>query len=252
MLDSLSKSKSFYFSFAYDLTNCFQNNFAQNFDLFLTQKKQKNHHTFFYRFQPQKRFYINFEPLENLKKIEASDYITPIISGFIKSSSLILEHENESIKIVLISRRERNRLGMRFWCRGADIVILLRKNYKNQIKKEGNAGNFVETEQIFEIKRKDSTKIISFVQIRGSMPFVWQQNPDLRCVPRVKISPDNKKNVEVFEKHINSLNLQYGLIIILNLIDRRGIQKKLGEIFEEILKKSQVDNFVFLMISKQK
>ena len=76
------------------------------------------------------------------------------------------------------------------------------------------------------------------------MPFVWQQNPDLRCVPRVKISPDNKNNVEVFEKHINSLNLQYGLIIILNLIDRRGVQKNLGEIFEKILIKSQVLAFL--------
>ena len=70
---------------------------------------------------------MNFEPLEDLRQIEAYDYISPIISGFIKSSSLTLDKKAERIKILIISRRERNRLGMRFWCRGADMVIFLKK-----------------------------------------------------------------------------------------------------------------------------
>ena len=58
---------------------------------------------------------------------------------------------------ILISRRRFEMGGTRFNARGVD--------------EEGNAGNFVETETIVET----GSLIISFVQIRGSVPFLWNQ-----------------------------------------------------------------------------
>ena len=80
------------------------------------------------------------------------------------------------------------------------------------------------------------------MQIRGSLPFIWQQDPDLKCVPRVKMLKDKQKNKEVFEKHINSLHSIYGLIIVLNLIDGKRVQKKIGDFFENIVKSSSQVN----------
>ena len=91
-----------------------------------------------------------------------------------------------------------------------------------------------------QIPIKGTTKIYSLVQIRGSLPFLWKQYPDLKCVPKVEIDPDVTSNLEAFNKHINSLNLEYGLIIILNLIDRKRVQKRLGEFFESLVRSSQV------------
>lgn len=86
-----------------------------------------------------------------------------------------------------------------------------------------------------EIK-EETHKIFSFVQCRGSMPFLWSQTPDLKCVPKVEINPSFKQNCDLFEKHIRKLNEIYGEIIILNLIDKKRIQKKLGEFLEKIIR----------------
>lgn len=98
----------------------------------------------------------------------------------------------------------------------------------------------METEQIFEISKEKTKKLFSFVQFRGSLPFIWEQIPDLKCVPRVKICSDLDKNTEAFEKHMKSLNSKYGRIIILNLIDRKRVQKKLGEYLEKIINKNNL------------
>jgi hypothetical protein len=41
---------------------------------------------------------------------------------------------------------------------------------------------------------------------------------------------------------MKTLNSDYGMIVILNLIDRKRVQKKIGEFFEEIVKSSSLVN----------
>lgn len=59
--------------------------------------------------------------------------------------------------IVLISRRSAKRGGTHSFARGIDA--------------EGNAGNYVETEQILIMK----DHYFSFVQCRGTVPIFWSE-----------------------------------------------------------------------------
>ncbi len=59
---------------------------------------------------------------------------------------------------------------MRFLSRGLDL--------------DGNPSNFAETEQIVTVEKDIITRIYSFVQTRGSMPFIWKQTPDYKWSPK--------------------------------------------------------------------
>jgi hypothetical protein len=48
---------------------------------------------------------------------------------------------------------------------------------------EGNVANFVETEQI--VTHGDLR--CSFVQVRGSIPIIWTQKPNLKYKPSIHI-----------------------------------------------------------------
>lgn len=102
----------------------------------------------------------------------------------------------------------------------------------------------METETIIEIQGK---KRFSIIQTRGSLPFLWKQEPDLKCVPRVHFPTDLEIQTRVFDKHIAKLKPLYGGILILSLIDRKRVQGKLGEFFERIVQNSSLVIF-FLML----
>ncbi len=72
------------------------------------------------------------------------------------------------VHLILISRRNRHRAGVRMHCRGIDD--------------DGNVANYVETEQILST----GTNIMSFIMIRGSVPIYWSQ-PGIRYRPPPKI-----------------------------------------------------------------
>ena len=112
--------------------------------------------------------------------------------------------------LVLISRRHSGRPGPRYFARGLDS--------------SGNSANFVETEVILSCGSKCS----SFVILRGSIPLVWTQLPDLSFMPKAKLSRDDKEHLSAFKSHIKYLQTQYGKVTLLNLIRKKGYQKQLG------------------------
>ena len=116
---------------------------------------------------------------------------------------------------VLISRRSVLRAGTRLFTRGADA--------------EGNTANFVETEQIAEFGHNRS----SFVQLRGSIPLVWNQLPNLRYKPDPVLNIFYNQN-EIFQKHINDLILTYGKTILVNLINHTGHEAILEKALKEV------------------
>ena len=80
-----------------------------------------------------------------------------------------LEEGNNRLDLILISRRSCRRGGTRYNARGIDD--------------EGQVANFVETEQLTYINRQ---RVLSFVQIRGSVPVFWEQTGawgGVGCVP---------------------------------------------------------------------
>ncbi len=107
------------------------------------------------------------------------DYISSFILGYVQQSKTFISSSQASVAFTLISRKEVMRLGTRFFSRGIDS--------------NGNVSNYVETEQILifnnEISNSNNptTKIFSYLQIRGSIPILWTQNPTLKYKPPVEI-----------------------------------------------------------------
>ena len=71
------------------------------------------------------RFHVNYQHLAEFRNIQAFEYMTPIIMGAIQIENFNIKEkkQNLALELILISRRDINRLGMRFWSRGADKVI---------------------------------------------------------------------------------------------------------------------------------
>lgn len=64
------------------------------------------------------------------------------------------------------------------------------------------------------------------------MPFIWSQSPDLKWSPSVKIGQNDRLNCDVMRKNYDDILKSYENCCLLNLIDKKGSQKRLGEYFE--------------------
>ena len=127
----------------------------------------------------------------------------------------------------LFSRKEIKRSGMRFLVRGID--------------KNGYVANFAETEQVIITKKNDEIDIVSYMQLRGSIPLFWTQAPNLLLNPSIYFDSENRENYFSFEKHTLNMTQDYGgKIIYVNLIDKKGDQNNIGE-YLNILHKEYKD-----------
>ncbi|KAF1809852.1 hypothetical protein P152DRAFT_460954, partial [Eremomyces bilateralis CBS 781.70] len=106
--------------------------------------------------------------------------------------------------LTLVSRRSVKRAGLRYLRRGVD--------------EEGNAANSVETEQIFSSCDWDDhdTKIHSFVHFKP--------------IPAFFGSPET--NRAAFQLHFSSLIERYGKIQAVSLVDKKATERKIGQEFE--------------------
>ncbi|EGR28223.1 hypothetical protein IMG5_181520 [Ichthyophthirius multifiliis] len=215
MMQSLFKTKTFYFSDEYDLT--------QSFQRFVKNQIDKNKYNLNYCY--------NECFLHDFIKIGADEWITPFISGYLKIEYCQI---NESqIEFILISRRDKRRAGMRFISRGTDL--------------DGNPSNMAETEQITVISQGDQYTIYSFVQTRGSMPFYWSQKTQLTYTPKSKIIGDENSNKEFCRKHFNDQQKYYNKQVLVNLIDKKGkVQLPLGIYFQNLVNKLNDKNLKYI------
>lgn len=111
--------------------------------------------------------------------------------------------ENDYIEYyyIMISRRSREMSGTRFYSRGIDT--------------HGNAANFVETEEIMVCHNY----VLSYVQLRGSLPIFWVQS-GFGAAP---YCPAINKNALVTPKHYRILEEQYeGRIVTINLLGMKS------------------------------
>lgn len=190
-LETVLETSSFYFSYSYDLTNNVQR---------IQSKAHPSHYN--------RRFLWNQHLMDSsgLSSV-ANRYYLPLIHGFIGINQL-----DRGITYSLISRRAVSRAGTRFNCRGADM--------------DGNAANFVETEQIVE----GSDIITSFIQVRGSIPLSWSQVADYRYKPEIRFDIDRDQTA-IMMKHFGDLRPEYGQISVINLIDDVGHEAILEQEF---------------------
>ena len=169
------------------------------------------------------RFFWNREVVVDLIACNAIEWIVPFMSAYIEIQHGC-EIDEEKFTLLFISRRSRYRQGCRFTKRGIDP--------------SGRVANFVETEQI--LLHSDG-QISSYVQIRGSIPIVWSSPVHLKYDPVVYIDQDRSNSIDHCERHITEMLSTYAdphnksSLCIINLIDNKKDQGKLGVAFQEVV-----------------
>ncbi|XP_055807678.1 phosphoinositide phosphatase SAC8 [Solanum dulcamara] len=170
--------------------------------------------------QADPRFVWNKNLLEELIENKLDGFIVPLLQGSFQTGHLKLK--DSSATIALISRRCTRRLGTRMWRRGANL--------------EGDTANFIETEQLLEFEGLRS----SFLQIRGSIPLLWEQIVDLSYKPRLNII-GHEETPKVVERHFRDLLQRYGNVIAVDLTNKQGDEGLLSAAYAtEIQKLSSV------------
>ncbi|KAJ1281556.1 hypothetical protein BS78_04G314300 [Paspalum vaginatum] len=158
--------------------------------------------------QAEPRFLWNSYLLEPLIENKLNQYLLPVIQGSFQN--IQAEVGSEKVNVTLIARRCTRRIGTRMWRRGADA--------------EGYAANFVESEQIMQSKGFTA----SYVQVRGSMPFLWEQIVDLTYKPTFDIVRQGEAP-HVLERHFHDLQKKYGAVLAVDLVNTGGGEGRLRE-----------------------
>ncbi|XP_039019606.1 phosphoinositide phosphatase SAC8-like isoform X2 [Hibiscus syriacus] len=157
--------------------------------------------------QVDPRFVWNRHLLEELIEYKLDRFIIPLLQGSFQVAQLKLK--NSPATFTLLSRRCTRRLGTRMWRRGANL--------------EGDTANFIETEQLLEFEGFRCSSL----QIRGSIPLLWEQIVDLSYKPRLRII-NHEQTPQIVERHFNDLFQRYGEIIALDLTDKHGDEGQLS------------------------
>ena len=151
-----------------------------------------------------------------------SPFIHPIINGFIDIKQE-KENFNDEFTFILIGRKDIRRSGVRLLIRGAD--------------NEGNIANSCESEEIviYHPSSKDEIHIASFVQVRGSIPLLWTQEPSLKLNPQIRPRNNFEINSGVFKIHMEELLNRYNSICCINLVDKKKDQNIIGEYYSNLI-----------------
>lgn len=149
--------------------------------------------------------------LKEFVHVNYAPFRVPVIYGYVSIQSI-----DASFSFILISRKDTRRMGRRFVVRGLD--------------KEGNAANFCETENIMTLKKPNgSFTIASHLQIRGSIPLIWQMKPNMAWAPPVTVNPNFDESYQAAQKHFEETCRDYSKQYLVNLIDKKGSQDRIGK-----------------------
>ena len=160
------------------------------------------------------QYAYNDKLLTEFQGIEYSPFKVPCIFGYVYLSGPTFKPGFKT-HFYLVSRKDCRRPGRRFITRGLD--------------REGNAANFAETEHIFVQFEKSHMNVASYVQIRGSIPLIWSMKPNLKWSPPVIPNPNFLGSKMAAEVHFKNTKPLYGQQYMVNLIDKKGSQKKIGD-----------------------
>ncbi|KAI7873046.1 SacI homology domain-containing protein [Spinellus fusiger] len=195
----------FLFSYDHDITNSFQNTSEKN-KLDPTRKDLPLY------LQVDKRFWWNEHMLRDFIKENLDEWILPVMQGAMQLESC--EVDGYPFEFIVLSRRSRERAGMRYQRRG--------------INEDGYVANFVETEQIVFFEREGTQHVVSFLQTRGSIPVFWSQSPySLHPVPVLERT--EAENDAAFALHFSQQERLYGRQVSVNLTELSGREAVVGQ-----------------------
>ena len=172
-----------------------------------------------YLINPYNRYFNEGLPNEGEKNEGMQYFAFPIINGFFGTCKG--NEYNDNVELILIARKDIRRSGMRFLIRGSDT--------------EGNIANCVEIEEILIYKENDNYIVNSFVQMRGSIPLIWTQEPTVKLNPKIRVNQNFIENYNAFSSHINELIGRYDSVHCINLIDKKKDQLIIGKEYEKLV-----------------
>ena len=201
ILHSLDLSRSFYFSYSYDITRSLQDNiYRERMSL-----RAASHRAAPKQHNPM--FVWNHHLLDPARKVlrNTYDWCIPIIHGFVDQATLSVY--GRTVHIAIVARRSRFFAGARFLKRGVNDL--------------GYVANDVETEQIVAEMLTTSLhapgpdlfanpNYTSYVQHRGSIPLYWTQD-------KSGVSPKPEIDLNLVDPFYTSAALHFD-----NLFDRYG------------------------------
>jgi hypothetical protein len=213
ILNNLDLSRSFYFSYSYDITHTLQHNMCRDRKLYQDDHPQSFRHDY------HPMFIWNHHLLSPAAEALKNPYewCLPIIHGYVDQSKMSVY--GRPVYITIIARRSRFFAGARFLKRGANDL--------------GYVANDVETEQIVceqtttsfhsaGPKLHANPHYTSYVQHRGSIPLYWtQENTGVSPKPDIQLNL-----VDPFYSaaalHFDNLFERYGApVYVLNLVKSR-------------------------------
>lgn len=226
ILNNLDLSRSFYFSYSYDITRTLQHNIMQErkaIEEGLVASPHRDFNDMFvwnhYLLGPAKVSFKN-----------VFDWCLPIIHGYVDQSALSI-YWGRVVYITIIARRSRFFAGARFLKRGANDL--------------GYVANDVETEQIVAEMLTTSfhgpgpslyvnPSYTSYVQHRGSIPLYWTQDS-------TGVSPKPAIEMNLVDPfygaaalHFDNLFKRYGApIYVLNLVKARERTPRESKLLKE-------------------
>ncbi|KAK1325657.1 Phosphoinositide phosphatase SAC7 [Acorus calamus] len=195
LLSAVERTCGLYFSYDFTEITCNLDNDTKNLPLWR---------------QADPRFLWNDYMLEVLIDSEVDRYLLPLVQG--SYQNFRAEVGKDTVDVTLIARRCTRRTGTRMWRRGADS--------------DGYVANFVETEQIVQSKGFTA----SFVQVRGSIPLIWEQIVDLTYKPKFQIVK-SEDAPRVVERHFLDLRKRYGSVLAVDLVNQHGGEGRLCEMY---------------------
>ncbi|EGG02138.1 uncharacterized protein MELLADRAFT_22840, partial [Melampsora larici-populina 98AG31] len=236
---SVDLSKNFYFSYSYDLTNTLQ-----------TDPEEGSSSSRAFGFDPRRvawgfhdKFFWNHYLLlsafgNTIDREGGSPWVLPLIYGFVDQSKLNVF--GRTVYVAVIARRSRHFAGARFLKRG--------------VSEDGYVANEVEIEQIvcdalttalhipdperrgdFHA-RKPNPRYTSYVQLRGSIPLLWNQDTTLtKAKPPIEFSVIDPYFTGA-ARHFDDLFARYGpSVVVLNLIKQKERQPRESKLLPEFV-----------------
>ncbi|QRV85813.1 phosphatidylinositide phosphatase SAC2 [Ceratobasidium sp. AG-Ba] len=183
--------------------------------------------------QKSRRYWWNENLAAPFVEAGAHSYVVPILQGHFQSASFNvgegqMNEEGTSnaqvVEYALISRRSRDRAGLRYQRRGIDD--------------DSNVANFVETEGVLRVTRFGSENVFSYVQIRGSIPLFWSQ-PGLALKPPPKLDRPVQDALPAARAHFSSCSRTCTIpngagmpITCVNLVEKTGKEAVVGSGFD--------------------
>lgn len=239
-------SKSFYFSYDLDITRSLASRAAAGDGSPLHRAVDT-------------RFFWNQSLLRPFMALNDESLLLPIMQGFVGQRSFIVdeyppqvdsqfdsvEMNNMAGSIPGSPQQERTSVDLRPSERKYVVTIVSRRSVKRAglrylrrgIDDKGFTANSVETEQILSTPSwEPSSKIYSFVQVRGSIPLFFTQSPySLKPIPVLQHSPE--ANYRAFSKHFDRMSEEYGSVQLVNLVERRGVEAIVGNEYQKMVEK---------------